>query len=111
MHQHSQHSPTPTEDSPLASLSGNGTPMEETLTLTEGAVAMDATPSYRMEAKREAWTRDELKRLRQVAKQIEQNERHLNLLMQCSDCCELVHFEEGKGGIILVCPCTIREVV
>lgn len=111
MHQHSQHSPTPTKDTPSAENGGNALQEDQPLTLTEGVVAMDSTPAYRMEPKREAWTSEELKRFRQVARQIEENHRKLNLLLQCSECGELVHFEASKGGIVLVCPCTTREVI
>jgi len=59
--------------------------------------------------KREAWTDAETKPLRRVAKVAEQH--NINLYMQCRECEGMVKFEEGAGGLRMVCDCTIREVI
>jgi hypothetical protein len=38
-------------------------------------------------------------------------EHNINLFMQCRECEGIVKFEEGAGGLSMVCDCTIRETI
>lgn len=62
-----------------------------------------------IQPKRERWMKDELKPLRKLAAVAEAHE--LNVSIQCRKCGQFVQFQEGNGGLVLVCPCTTREVM
>lgn len=75
---------------------------------TEGTVTpmQAAVP---LERKREAWMEEDVKPLRRVAKVAERH--NINLLMQCRECQDIIHFEESDGGMVMECACTRRELI
>lgn len=83
--------------------------MSEVITIGDPSASVPMESLVTEQRKREAWTEDDTKPLRRVAKVAE--DHNINVMLQCRECKQLVEFDAGPGGLTLNCACTIREVI